>query len=160
MHEQNLSKMQNKNDKSVKTQEDISIKQSIIKAARALFKASPLILGTILLVSLITSSIPKSFYPKIFTENPILDSLIGSLLGSISVGTPLISYIIGGELLQQGVTLLAVTAFLIAWVTVGVIQLPAESFMLGKRFAIIRNASAFILAILAAIITISILKII
>jgi len=52
---------------------------------------------------------------------------------------------------------LAVTAFLVAWVTVGLVQLPAEVMMLGKKFAIIRNITAFIFAIIVAIITIVIL---
>jgi uncharacterized membrane protein YraQ (UPF0718 family) len=60
-------------------------------------------------------------------------------------------------MLQQGVSLIAVTAFLVAWVTVGFIQLPAESYLLGKRFAFLRNLTAFILAIVVAILTVTIL---
>jgi|MudIll2142460700_1097286.scaffolds.fasta_scaffold2547241_1 hypothetical protein len=48
----------------------------------------------------------------------------------------LTSYIIGGELRQRGVSMLAITAFIVARVTVGIIQLLAEALMLGKRFAI------------------------
>ena len=84
------------------------------------------------------------------------DSFIGSAIGSISAGTPITSYIFGGELLKQGVGLIAVTAFLVAWVTVGFVQLPAESMILGKRFAFIRNLTAFVLAIIAALITVAI----
>jgi uncharacterized membrane protein YraQ (UPF0718 family) len=133
------------------------IKESIIKASKMLWKALPLILGTILLVSLITTLIPQAFYSKVFTNNQILDPCIGCAIGSISAGNPVVSYILGGELLEQGVSLIAVIAFIVAWVTVGLVQLPAESFMLGKRFAIIRNLSAFILAIIVAIITSAIL---
>ena len=129
------------------------IKEAISKAGKALWKSFPLILGTILLVSLISVSIPKSFYTKVFTQNSFIDSIIGGVIGSISAGNPVVSYILGGELLTQGVSLIAVIAFIVAWVTVGLIQLPAESAMLGKRFAIIRNISAFILAIIVAIIT-------
>jgi len=133
------------------------MKQSIIKAGKGLWKAFPMILGTILLISLISTLIPKSFYTNVFSKNIISDSFIGSLVGSISAGNPITSYIFGGELLTQGISLLAVTAFLVAWVTVGLIQLPAESAILGKRFALLRNISAFILAIIVAIITILIL---
>jgi len=133
------------------------MKQSIIKAGKGLWKAFPMILGTILLISLISTLIPKSFYTTFFSKNIFLDSIIGSLVGSISAGNPITSYIFGGELLNQGVSLLAVTAFLVAWVTVGLIQLPAESAILGKRFALLRNITAFILAIIVAIITILLL---
>lgn len=116
-----------------------------------------MILGTILLISLISTLIPESAYVKVFSKNALIDSFIGSLVGSISAGNPITSYIFGGELLSQGINLVAVTAFLVSWVTVGTIQLPAESAILGKRFAILRNISAFVLAILVAIITVGIL---
>jgi len=133
------------------------MKQSIIKAGKGLWKATPMILGTVLIISLISVLIPKSFYTKVFTKNIFLDPLIGSLIGSISAGNPITSYIFGGEMLNQGVSLLAVTSFLVAWVTVGLIQLPAESAILGKRFSILRNITALILAIIVAIITVLIL---
>ena len=90
---------------------------------------------------------------------PGLD-FIGSFIGSISAGNPITSYIFGGELLSQGISLLAVTAFIVAWVTVGFIQLPAESIILGRKFAILRNLSAFVLAIVVAVITVLILGVI
>ena len=86
-----------------------------------------------------------------------MDSFIGSALGSILAGHPITSYIIGGELLEQGISLIAVTAFLVTWVTVGLVQLPVESALLGKKFAITRNITAFLFAILVAIITAAIL---
>ena len=136
-----------------------NFKQSVKKAGKMLWKAFPLILGTILLVSLITSLIPQEFYVKIFTKNIWIDSFIGSLIGSISAGTPLVSYILGGEFLEKGVGLIAVTAFIVAWVTVGVVQLPAESYLLGKKFAIIRNLLSFLFSILVAILTVVILEV-
>ena len=128
--------------------------QSAQKAAKGLWMALPMILGTILLISLISAIIPKSFYTTVFGENLFLNSLIGSLVGSISAGNPITSYIFGGEMLSQGAGLIAVTAFLVSWVTVGLIQLPAESAILGKKFAIIRNITAFVLSIVVAIITV------
>jgi len=136
-----------------------SIKQSAIKATKGLWNAFPMILGTILLISLISAIVPKSFYTTVFTKNMFLDSLIGGIVGSISAGNPITSYIFGGEMLDQGIGLIAVTAFLISWVTVGLIQLPAESVILGRKFAILRNVTAFILSILVAIMTVLILEV-
>ena len=135
------------------------MKEAIIKAGKGLGKATPMILGTVLLVSLISVIVPKSFYASIFSKNMFSDSIVGSLVGSVSAGNPLTSYIFGGELLNQGVSLLAVTSFLVAWVTVGLVQLPAESMILGKKFALFRNITSFILAIIVAIITTLILKV-
>ncbi len=138
----------------------LKIKAAFIKASRSLWNALPLVLGTTALVSILTAVLPKSFYLKLFNRYSVLDSLIGALLGSISAGSPITSYIIGGELSKQGVSFIAITSFLVAWVTVGIIQLPAESAILGKKFALLRNFSAFILSILVAVATILLLKII
>ena len=145
--------------KKIKENIKRKIKDAITKAGKGLLKALPMIFGTILLISLISAIVPKSFYTTVFTQNSFFDSFIGSLVGSISAGNPITSYIFGGEMLSQGIGLIAVTAFLVSWVTVGVIQLPAESMILGKKFAIIRNLVSFILAIIVAIITFWILQI-
>jgi uncharacterized membrane protein YraQ (UPF0718 family) len=58
--------------------------------------------------------------------------------------------VLGGELLEAGVGLEAETAFLITWVTVGITHLSAESLLLGRRFAIVRNVVAFVGALVIA----------
>ena len=130
---------------------------AVKKAAKGIWSAVPIITGVVLLVGLLVSAIPKEFYTSVFTKNPIIDSLIGSAIGSILAGTPITSYIIGGELLAQGIGLTAIVAFIVAWVTVGVVQFPAEAFLLGRRFAIARNLVSFVFAIIVAIVTVAIL---
>jgi hypothetical protein len=56
------------------------------------------------------------------------------------------------------ISLVAVTAFLVSWVTVGSIQLPAEMIMLGKRFAIYRNLICFGLSVLIAVLAVATLS--
>ena len=130
--------------------------ESFKRAAKSLWSSAPLIIGTILLVSLVTTLIPKSVYPQLFQGN-ILDYLIGSVVGSVMAGNPVTSYIIGGEFLDVGVSLGAVTAFLVAWTTVGVVQFPAEASLLGKRFAVFRNLASFFFAIAIAVLIVVIL---
>jgi len=118
----------------------------------------PIIFGVLLLISLIQALIPSERYASLFSGN-FLDPLIGSAVGSIASGNPVTSYIIGGELLKNDVSMIAVTAFVVSWVTVGVIQFPAESLMLGKRFALTRNILALISSVVITIFTATILKI-
>ncbi len=114
----------------------------------------PILAGVLLLVGLINTAVPKDLFAKIFTGEPFLDPIIGAVFGGVAAGSPLTSYIIGGELLKNGVSLVAVVAFILTWVTVGVIQLPAESMMLGKQFALIRNGVSFVMAVLIALLTV------
>ena len=130
------------------------IKQAAVSAARPLFMSLPVLLGVVLLLSMLSVLIPKSLYSALFRGNAFLDPLIGAGIGSLMAGNPVTSYVLGGELLVLGISLVAVTAFLISWVTVGIVQLPAEMMMLGKRFAIARNALSFIFSVLIAVIVV------
>jgi len=135
------------------------MKKALFKAARAIWRSTPAILGVVLLVSLANSLLPKSSYSFIFQKNVVVDPIIGASIGSVLAGNPIVSYIIGGELLKQGVSLIAVTAFLVAWVTVGIIQFPAEAMLLGRKFAVVRNACAFLFSILVAILTVMLVSV-
>lgn len=134
-------------------------KKSNKAALNTISNVIPITLSILLLISIITNTIPNSFYKSLFSGNLLLDSLIGDVLGSVLLGNPITGYIIGNELLISGVSLFAVTAFLVAWVTVGIIQAPAEAKALGKRFTLFRNLSAFVMAIVVAIITVFIVNI-
>lgn len=131
-------------------------KEAIRKAAKAMGAVFPMIIGIIILISLFNTMVPTSSY-KILFRGTIFDPVVGALLGSVVAGNPVTSYLISGDLLKQGISLLAVTAFMVAWVTVGVIQLPAEIQFLGKKFAIIRNVSAFLLSLVVAFLTVTLM---
>ena len=136
------------------------MKKAVKKTLNSLNQIFPIILGLFLLLSLTVSIIPQTFYSNVFTGNKFLDPLVGALLGSISGGTSITSYILAGEFLKQGVGLLAVTAFMLSWVTVGTIQIPIESAIFGKKFAIVRNIASFVSAIVIAILTVTTLSLI
>lgn len=128
----------------------MSIIESAKNSYRTLKSSLPIMAGVLLMVGFFSTFI-NGYYEKIFTNNNILDPLFGNIAGSISFGMPITSYIIGGELLGKGVSLLAVTAFIMSWATVGVAMLPLEAKFLGKKFAIIRNSINFIFSMIIAI---------
>jgi len=129
-------------------------------AVRSFGTAFPMLLTVILLFGLFRSFVPDRMLSAVFTGELLRDTVIGSLIGSISSGNAVTSYIIGGELLKENVSLIAVTAFIVAWVTVGIIQVPAEAAILGKRFACVRNILAFVLSVLVSIGTVKTLVVI
>ena len=130
------------------------------KAYKGIVNMLPVLAGVLLLVSMVSVLVPKSFYQSLFSGNIFRDSLTGSILGSILTGNPVTAYILGNGFLSNGVSLIAVTAFIAAWTTVGIVQLPAEALMLGRKFAISRNISAFIISIFVAIVTILLMRVI
>ncbi len=142
------------------TMETKSIIESFNEALKTFLENLPTIIGVIFLIALFKTFVSKDIIRSIFTNNLITDTFTGTVIGSISTGNPITSYILGGEFLNMGVSLFAVTAFIVAWVTVGIIQLPAEIATLGKRFAIIRNATSFVLAIFVSICTVIVMMVV
>jgi len=130
--------------------------RSVRKTAFGFGTFLPVLVGTVFALGFALSFLPPESYAKIFPGNPILDPLVGAVVGSVSAGNAMLSFVVGGKLLEAGVSLLAVSAFLATWVTVGFIQLPAESLMLGRRFALVRNGIGFVAAlVVAAILSVS-----
>ena len=127
-------------------------------SSNQLINLLPMLAGVVLLIGLFNAFVSKKFLSYLFSGNRALDALWGACFGSFFTGNPINSYIIGGELLEYGVSLFAVTALIVAWVTVGLAQLPAEISALGGRFALVRNAISFALSIAIAFATVGILN--
>ena len=127
---------------------------------KGVLSALPILLGVILILSLLPFLMSKIDVSSLFGSNAFLNSIIGAVVGSISAGNSITSYVLGGELLNNGIGLIAVTALIVSWVTVGVVQLPAESVILGRKFAIIRNSLSFVLSIVVAIVTVTLLGVV
>jgi hypothetical protein len=128
------------------------MKTAILKTLTMFRYVLPILVGVLLLINLL-NPLFQGYYSTWFTGNYLVDPLIGALAGSLSFGMPITSYIAGGELLHAGVSLLAITAFLMTWTTVGMAMLPLEYSTLGLRFALARNLSNFFLALAVAVCT-------
>lgn len=138
--------------------EENLLRDSFRKTIRTFTNVLPIIVGMILVTSLVVTVFPERISAGLFGNGDILDTLLGASIGSIASGHPLASYLLGGELLRGGAGLIAVTALVVTWVTVGLVQLPAEALMLGVRFAVYRNIISFVAAIAIVFLTIYTLR--
>jgi len=123
------------------------------KSAVGFSKSLPLLVGVVLLMGLFRHYVSNEKLAMIFSGQYGWDTIIGALGGSISAGNAVSSYIIGAELLEKGVSMFAVVAFLVTWVTVGMVQMPAEAGILGRNFTLVRNGLSFVLALCIALLT-------
>ena len=136
-------------------QEEINLFIKEFKKAVFMFiTMTPLLLGVIGLVGILQTYITADMMASIFGWGVIGDTFVGAFTGAISSGNPTVSYLIGGELLEDGVSLYAVTAFILSWVTLGIIQLPAEAEVFGFQFTLYRNLLSLISTIIIAIATV------
>ncbi len=120
---------------------------SFKKGLRQFYTMLPRLIGVILLLGLFKGFVSQQDLLSLFSGSYIKDVLLGGGLGSVLVGNPINSYVIGESLLSSGVAQAGVLALMMNWVNVGVIQLPIEAQALGWRFAIVRSVTSFTVAV-------------
>jgi len=127
---------------------------AIKKSFKNFLSLSPMILGIIGLVGIFKAFITPEMLSSMFVKNAFYDTFIGLFAGAVAVGQAIISYILGGELLKGGVSMYGVSAFMLAWVTLGIVQLPLEASVLGVKFTILRNILAIIFTFIISVATV------
>jgi predicted Fe-Mo cluster-binding NifX family protein len=136
----------------------IVIVEALKRSKNQFVNLLPILTGVVLLIGLFNALASKDILVSIFSGNTFKDLLSGAFFGSILSGNPINSYVIGKELLDKGVGLFAVTAFITTWVTVGIIQLPAEISAIGMGFALVRNTLSFIMSMVIAMFTVIVIE--
>lgn len=133
-----------------------SLKESLKKAIIGLISMLPMLFAIILLLGIFDVYVTQDMITSLFVHNNFIDTIIGTTMGAVLTGNPMVSYILGGELTSAGISLYAVAAFILSWVTLGVVQLPAEVEIFGIRFTTLRTIFTFISTVLVSILTVSI----
>jgi uncharacterized membrane protein YraQ (UPF0718 family) len=134
------------------------MKASLKKALFSLISVLPMIVAVVLLVGLFQTYVTPDSFSFLFGKSDILDTLAGTFIGAIALGHGMMSYVIGEGFLQQGISHYGVAAFLLSWVTLGFIQLPAEASVFGVRFTIYRNILTLLSTILVTYFTVVTVK--
>lgn len=117
----------------------------------------PMLLGILLLISMIKELWLFS-YLRSYLDNSFISIVIADIFGSISAWNTINSYIIANSFWDINHNILIITTFLISWITVWFIQIPAEIYFFWKKFTIVRNITSFIFAIIAAYIIYFLMK--
>lgn len=134
-------------------QKKSSLRQALKKSFLAFWAMIPLLVGVIGLVGLFQVLVTADMLTALFRGNVLADTLLATLAGAAASGNPVISYLFGGELLGQGISLNAVIAFILSWVTLSFVHLPAEAEVLGFSFTLYRNILAFAFTLIIALLT-------
>jgi hypothetical protein len=128
------------------------MKQKIIKSLKqtliGLWINLPIVFWILIFVVLLKHYVSIDLLSKI--QNNFLSIFLFSIFGGISAGNPVNSYLIAWEFGNISDNIIVISAFLISWVTVWFVQIPAESYFFWKKFAIFRNILAFIFSLLWA----------
>jgi len=126
--------------------------QSLQIAGHSLLKLIPLLIAVFGLVGLFQEFLPPQLVSQWLGESSgLLSLLIATSAGAISIGPPLAAYPLAGSLLEAGAWPPAIAAFILSWISVGIITLPFEAQTFGSRFALLRNGISFIAAMLCGL---------
>lgn len=96
---------------------------------------------------LITILPPEKISTFVGEQSVILATVVSAAFGTITLIPAFIAFPLIGTLVDAGVSIMPVVAFLTTLTMVGVVTFPLEKREFGFKFAIIRNALSFIFAI-------------
>ena len=139
---------------SEKNKENITPKIALNKAINNFLSMTPMLLGVIGFIAILQTYVTPEMLAHLFGYGKTTDIFTGTFIGAISSGNPAVSYLISDQLLTQGVSLYAVSAFILSWVTLGIVQLPAEVSVFGLKFTFYKNILTLIATMLVAYFTV------
>ncbi len=134
--------------------ENVTLKKAFKKAFISFISITPMLIAVMGLVGLMQIYITPDILSTFFGYGSLSDTLVGTLAGAVSMGQGMISYVVAEGLLEQGVSHYALSAFILAWVTLGFVQLPAEASVFGLKFTFYRNLFTLISTIIIAYATV------
>lgn len=122
---------------------------SLQVAGRSLRKLIPLLIAVFGMVGLFQVFLsPQQVEQALGASNGWMSLFLGGALGAVSIGPPLAAYPLAGSMLDAGAWPPAVAAFVICWISIGVITLPFEASVFSVRYALLRNSIGFVVALL------------
>ena len=120
-------------------------------AWKVFLKTAPNLLAVLGIVGLTLGVLTPDIISKFMgSESGFLATIIGAMIGSITLIPSLVAFPLAGSLLRSGATVMTISAFITTLVMVGVVTAPLEIKTLGKKFTLMRNVFGFIAALLIA----------
>ncbi len=127
--------------------------QSLKVAIKSFVRILPMIFIIIILIGLLMGFVPKNQISRLIGEQAGLGGVfIVALLGAVLHIPSLISFPLAASLLESGASITSVAVFITSLTMIGVVTLPLEIKLLGKKMALLRNGISFGIAIIIALI--------
>ncbi len=126
---------------------------ALLKALKSFENIMPQFLAILIIIGLSLSVLsPETIGIFIGEKSGLLGMAGAALIGSITLVPGFVAFPLAAALLKNGAGYMQIAAFVSTLMMVGVVTLPLEIKTFGKRAAIVRNASAFVFSIAAALI--------
>ncbi len=111
------------------------------------------IIAIIFLIGLLLTLIPpETIKSALGSANTFLSTILGALVGSITLIPAFVAFPLVGSLVDAGASIIPAVAFLTTLTMVGVITFPLEKKEFGTKFALTRNILSFGFAVVIALV--------
>jgi len=115
---------------------------------RVFLKMLPMLLVTLILVSVVLFFLPDEVIAKYLgTSDLLIGVAAAALIGSVSLLPGFITFPLSGLLIEQGVSYTVIGAFTTSLMMVGIVTFPIERKYFGTKMTVVRNIAAFITAL-------------
>jgi len=120
-------------------------------ALKSFIKMLPMVFIIIIFIGLLLGFVPPEQISRFVGEQSGIGGvfLIG-LVGALMHIPALLSFPLAASMLESGASITAIAAFITTLTMIGMITLPLEIKILGKKMALLRNGLSFIVALLIA----------
>ena len=120
-------------------------------AKKSFMKTAPSLLAVLGIVGLTLGVLtPETISRLIGADAGFMATIIAAVIGAITLIPSLIAFPLAGSLLRAGASVTTISVFITTLVMVGIVTMPMEIKILGKKFALLRNGLGFIAALLIA----------
>lgn len=111
------------------------------------------IIAVIFLIGLLLTLIPpETIKSALGSANTFLSTIVGALVGSITLIPAFVAFPLVGSLVDAGASIIPAVAFLTTLTMVGVVTFPLEKKEFGTKFALTRNILSFGFAVVIALV--------
>lgn len=129
------------------------------KAWKAFENILPQFLSILILIGLALAVLsPETITNLLGTRSGFWGVLGAAMIGSITLIPGFVAFPLAAALLDNGAGYMQIAAFVSTLMMVGIVTLPLEIKTFGKRATIIRNVSAFVFSLIAAVVIGVVLK--
>jgi uncharacterized membrane protein YraQ (UPF0718 family) len=126
-------------------------RQSLKMAGKTFISMLPMLFIIISIIGLLLGFVPPEQISRFIAEQSGPGGvLIIGIVGALMHIPALLSFPLAASILESGASVTAVVAFITTLTMIGMITLPLEIQILGKKMALLRNGISFVVALLIA----------
>jgi uncharacterized membrane protein YraQ (UPF0718 family) len=128
-------------------------KMALKKAWKAFENILPQFLAILVIIGLAFAILTPEMITKLLGANSGLwGVLAASVVGSITLIPGFVAFPLAAALLKNGAGYMQIAAFVSTLMMVGVVTVPLEMKTFGKRATLVRNISAYVFSLVAALV--------